>query len=133
MYIYICACVYVYVYIYIHYHVYIYIYIHVYIYIYASISPSSSPHCLPFYSITGAPAGFPSSTFDLHQADTNLAPGHQFFIVICESSLGLPGSPEKNCVFLAAGLTLDITGVGKCPMTWEYWTSPYSSHYRLYT
>ena len=22
------------------------------------------------------------------------------------------------------------TGVGKCPMTWEYWTSPYSSHYR---
>ena len=20
------------------------------------------------------------------------------------------------------------TGVGKCPMTWEYWTSPYSSH-----
>ena len=25
------------------------------------------------------------------------------------------------------------TGVGKCPMTWEYWTSPYSSHYRPYT
>ena len=22
---------------------------------------------------------------------------------------------------------------GKCPMTWEYWTSPYSSHYRPYT
>ena len=21
-----------------------------------------------------------------------------------------------------------ITGIGKCPMTWEYWTSPYSSH-----
>ena len=26
-----------------------------------------------------------------------------------------------------------ISGVGKCPMTWVYWTSPYSSHYRLYT
>ena len=25
------------------------------------------------------------------------------------------------------------TGVGKCPMTWVYWTSPYSSHYRPYT
>ena len=25
------------------------------------------------------------------------------------------------------------TGIGKCPMTWGYWTSPYSSHYRPYT
>ena len=25
------------------------------------------------------------------------------------------------------------TGVGKCPIKWEYWTSPHSSHYRPYT
>ena len=25
---------------------------------------------------------------------------------------------------------MPFSGVGKCPMTWEYWTSPYSSHYR---
>ena len=24
--------------------------------------------------------------------------------------------------------SLKQSGVGKCPMTWEYWTSPYSSH-----
>ena len=23
--------------------------------------------------------------------------------------------------------------IGKCPIKWVYWTSPYSSHYRLYT
>lgn len=67
-------------------------YIHIYIY---------HHHHLPIvsHSMTGAPAVFPSSTFDLHQPDTNLAPGHQFFIVICESSLGLPWSPVILCVF----------------------------------
>ena len=29
--------------------------------------------------------------------------------------------------------SLMLTGIGKCPMTWGYWTSPYSSHYRPYT
>ena len=68
--------------------------IYIYIYIYHH-------HHLPIvsHSMTGAPAVFPSSTFDLHQPDTNLAPGHQFFIVICESSLGLPWSPVILCVF----------------------------------
>ena len=48
------------------------------------------------------------------------------------NSLGENGGKWRKmdiCMtYLHRNININNTGVGKCPMTWVYWTSPYSSH-----
>ena len=48
-------------------------------------------------------------------------PGVKALQEICEL-------PELQDAAMEVVKTDGLSGVGKCPMTWEYWTSPYSSH-----